>query len=144
MSVVRPSAAILEGRMAARLDPNLVIENHELGFIVLEYGRLQESIESFLTAIRLNPKDPSRWNLFLPKGFFQVMLGHVERAIANFEEASRRRSSAFWAYVGVATANFGKGERVKENTAIAGAGRSRQRSICSSIIFLFGPGNNSR
>ena len=96
--------AISQGETATRLNPNLAIAHHELGFILYESGRFEESIPCFDKAIKLSPNDPSRWNFFLLKGIALLLLGEFDRAIASFEESSQLRPTAFWPFVGLAAA----------------------------------------
>ena len=110
--------AILEGQTAIRLNPNLAIAHHELGFILFDGGRLQESIACFDKAIKLSPNDPSRWNFFLMKGQALALMGQFDRAIVNLEEASRLRPTAFWPFVGLASAYAAQGKMKNAKAAI--------------------------
>jgi TolB-like protein/Flp pilus assembly protein TadD len=96
--------AISEGETATRLNPNLAIAHYELGFILYESGRLEDSIQCFDKAIELSPNDPSRWNFFLLKAIALLLLGEFDQAIASFEESSLLRPTAFWPFVGLAAA----------------------------------------
>ena len=114
----RHSAAILEGETAIGLNPNLAIAHHELGFIRFFCGQLEESVGCFEKAIKLSPNDPSRWNFFLLKGLSLALSGQFNRAIPNFEEASRLKPSAFWPFVGLATAYAGQGQLENAKAAV--------------------------
>ncbi len=96
--------AISEGRKAIELNPNLAIAHHELGFILYISGQLENSIDCFDKAIKLSPNDPSRWNFFLLKGLSLLCISEFERAIDSFEESSQLRPTAFWPFIGLASA----------------------------------------
>ena len=113
-----PRTAISEGEIATRLNPNLAIAHYELGFILYESGRLEESIQSFDKAIELSPNDPSRWNFFLLKAIALLLQGEFDPAIENFEESSRLRPSAFWPFVGLAATYVAQGRTEDAQAAI--------------------------
>lgn len=92
------NAAIAEGEAATKLNPNMAIAHHELGFILDQFGDFERSVRCFDKAIRLSPNDPSRWNFFLVKGMSLFGSGEFEQAVANYEEASRLRPTAFWPF----------------------------------------------
>jgi adenylate cyclase len=112
--------AISEGETATRLNPNLAIAHHELGFILYESGRLEESIPCFDKAIKLSPNDPSRWNFIFLKACALLLLGEFDRAIASFEESSRLRPTAFWPFLGLAAA-YAAQERAEDAQAAINA-----------------------
>jgi adenylate cyclase len=111
--------AILHGETAIKLNPNLAIAHHELGYILTENNRLEESIQCFDRAIKLSPNDPSRWNFFLMRAIALYGLGKFDRAIVDFEEASRLRPAAFWPFVGLAAVYVAKNRMEDAQAAVA-------------------------
>ena len=111
--------AILHGKTATSLNPNLAIAHHELGFILWDYDRLEDSIQCFDQAIKLSPNDPSRWNFFLMRAFSLYGLDEFDRAIADCEEASRLRPAAFWPFLPLAAIFVAQDRMEDAHAAIA-------------------------
>jgi adenylate cyclase len=132
------TVAVAEGETATKLNPNLAIAHHELGFILSEIGRLEQSIPCFDKAIRLSPNDPSRWNFFLIKGISLFGLGEFEQAIANLEEASRLRPSAFWPYLGLAAVYVGQGRMEEARTAVNETLKRNPNWTAAQMLNIFG------
>ena len=116
--------AISEGETATKLNPNLAIAHHELGFMLYGSGRLEESIGCFDKAIKLSPNDPARWNFFLLKAIALLLLGEFDQAIASFEESSRLRPTAFWPFLGLAAAYVAQ-DQTEDAQAAMGAALER-------------------
>ena len=95
-------AGIAECETAIRLNPNLAIAHHELGFVLYNAGRYADAVSCFDQAIRLSPNDPSRWNFYLLRGFSLYALGELETSIKDVKEAARLRPTAFWPLLALA------------------------------------------
>jgi adenylate cyclase len=111
--------ATSHGKTATRLNPNLAIAHHELGFILSEDGQYEESLQCFDRAIKLSPNDPSRWNFYYMKANSLYGLNEFDSAIADFEEALRLRPAAFWPYVGLAAIYVAQERMTDAQAAIA-------------------------
>jgi tetratricopeptide (TPR) repeat protein len=130
--------AISQGETATRLNANLAIAHHELGFILSECARLEESIQCFDQAIKLSPNDPSQWNFYFMRAIALYGLGEFDRAIADFEEASRLRPAAFWPFAGLA-AIFAAQDRMKEaKVALAATLERNSDWTIAKITSVFG------
>jgi len=92
-------AGITECEIAVRLNPNLAMAHHELGFILVMAGRYEEANSSFYQAINLSPNDPTRWNFYLMKGIALYGMEKFEDALVCMKEAARLRPTAFWPHV---------------------------------------------
>jgi tetratricopeptide (TPR) repeat protein len=81
-----------------------------LGFVLDNYGRIEESIASIDRAIRLSPNDPSRWNFYLVKGIALGGLGECDKAYQCYQESLRLRPGALWPQLGLVNVHMQKGE----------------------------------
>jgi adenylate cyclase len=92
-------AGVAEGKVAVRLNPNLALAHHELGFILVEAEQYMEACRCFDHALQLSPNDPSRWNFHQLKAVARYAAGTYEDAIPGFKDAMRLRPKAFWPWV---------------------------------------------
>jgi adenylate cyclase len=114
-------AGIAECEIAVRLNPNLAIAHHELGFILVFAGRYREAVSCFDQAIVLSPNEPSRWNFYVMKGFALYGLESFEEAIVWLKEASRLRPTAFWPLLDTAACLAALGRTKEAQDAIVEA-----------------------
>jgi TolB-like protein/Flp pilus assembly protein TadD len=84
----QPEKSLAQAERAVALNPNMALPNAHLGGALFRLGRYEESIQSLEKAIRLDPKGPGWYFLFLGEAF--CFAGRYEEAIAEAKKAVGR------------------------------------------------------
>jgi tetratricopeptide (TPR) repeat protein len=98
--------AIAEAERAIALDPNDADSYFRMGFVLTYAGRSAEAIDSFKTAMRLNPHYPGYYSLFL--GRAQYCLERYNEATASLDRALELEPHAATWFLAAAYAQLGR------------------------------------
>jgi len=100
-------------RQALAVSPNFARAHHLLGLVLLSSGRPKEALESFLTAERLDPHDPSQITRLYQIGLAHYFLRDYDTAVEVEKQALRSYPDHPWAYLWL-TAALGQAGRLDE------------------------------
>jgi adenylate cyclase len=103
--------AIGEMQTAIAINPNFARGHYGVGFAhYYGAGQAEQSLPYFDTALRLSPRDPSRWVTLMMKGSALRELGRNDEAIAHCRQACQIPDSGFLPHMhlGAALAEAGK------------------------------------
>ena len=96
--------SIASSRKALALNPNLASAHFCLGWALAYSGRAEEGIQELDEAIRLSPRDPTRWAFLLIKGQACLFMERYDVALTHVREALREPNAGLWAHVSEAVA----------------------------------------
>nr|WP_156942044.1 hypothetical protein [Mesorhizobium sp. LNHC220B00] len=109
--------SIVEHRTATSLNPNSSFAKFAFGYALITTLRLDEALEQFDAALRLSPRDPSRWSYLTLKSATLYYLTRYEEAVACARDATRYSVvDLIWPYVHLAA---GLGQLGREEALVA-------------------------
>ena len=97
--------AIGEMETAIAVNPNFARGHYNLGF-AYDYGAAQseQALPHYDTALRLNPRDPLRWQALFMKGAALRFLGRYDEAITHCRQACQFPDSGLLPHLNLAAA----------------------------------------
>jgi len=100
-----PDGSVLELRKAIKLNPNMGQSHFALALTLqLAFYHLEEAQQHFDRALRLSPKDPLSWSLWMLKGSGLRMLGQYQEAVECCQQAVHVPDCSFLAFMHLAAA----------------------------------------
>jgi len=84
---------------AIALNPNLAYGFRLLGEVYFQIGRPEDALRALDAGIRLSPRDPGLWVLFMDKSSAHARLGDHANAIEFAQRAIQERPDQFWPYL---------------------------------------------
>jgi adenylate cyclase len=126
--------AICEMRTAIASNPNFAWGHYGFGFAYwYAAGEMEQALAHFDTALRLSPRDPSRWLTLMLKGSALRFLGHHDEAIAHCRQACQFPNSGFLPYMHLAESLAQAGQKGEAQAAVE---KAMQLQPAFSISFL--------
>ena len=97
--------AIGEMQTAIAINPNFARGHYGLGFAYhFGAGQAEQALPYYDTALRLSPRDPSRWVTLMLKGSALRFLGRHEEAVAHCRQACQFPDAGFQPHMHLAAA----------------------------------------
>jgi TolB-like protein/Flp pilus assembly protein TadD len=114
--------AVREMQTAIAINPNFAWGHYGLGFAYhFGAGQAEQALPFYDTALRLSPRDPSRWVILMLKGSALRFLGRHEEAITHCRQACQFPDAGFQTYMHLAAALAEAGQRRKAQAAVKSA-----------------------
>ncbi len=126
--------AIGEMQTATAINPNFAWGHYGLGYAYYySAGQAEQALPHLDTALRLSPREPSRWVTLMLKGSALRFLGRHEEAIAHCRQACQIPDSGFRPHMHLAAALAEAGQKSEAQAAVE---KAMQLEPALSIGFI--------
>jgi TolB-like protein/Flp pilus assembly protein TadD len=126
--------AIGEMQTAIAINPNFARGHYGLGFAYhFGAGEAEQALPYYDTALRLSPRDPSRWVTLMLKGSALRFLGRHEEAIAHCRRACQFPDAGFQPHMHLAAALAEAGQKGEAQASVK---KATQLEPALSISFV--------
>jgi adenylate cyclase len=126
--------AIGEMQTAIAINPNFARGHYGLGFAYhFGAGEAERALPYYDTALRLSPRDPSRWVTLMLKGSALRFLGRHEEAIAHCRRACQFPDAGFQPHMHLAAALAEAGQKGEAQASVK---KATQLEPALSISFV--------
>jgi tetratricopeptide (TPR) repeat protein len=125
-----PADAIAFLQRSVKMNPNVAAYHHDLGLALWSAERIQEAIEAFTTALRLDPRNESAYRLL---GHIFDSLGHKDKAMVNFQAAVKLKPDLFAIQSRLGELYLGRGLRVESAAAFRAAAEAIKDLVTAQI-----------
>ncbi len=126
-----------EYELAVALNPNSAVVHLNYGITLAHGGNPEQAIREFDRTLRLSPRDPRRWVLFVVKALVLSQLGRHAEAIECARGACHASTERYWPFLSLAIVLAHAGRMAEIAPVLTDLGQRREGLTLGTIEVAF-------